>query len=72
MPIRSAGSWRRRMDSRFGFNPIGFAMRGLPPELPTRGAEYKKSLVEYYTHTMSSMSHTTTAAADQSHRAIRN
>ncbi|HEV8144753.1 MAG TPA: GMC family oxidoreductase [Bryobacteraceae bacterium] len=48
------------MDSRFGFNPISFATRGLPPELPTWGAEYKKSLVEYYTHTMSSMSHTTT------------
>jgi choline dehydrogenase-like flavoprotein len=48
------------MDSRFGFNPISFAMRGLPPELPTWGAEYKKALTEYYTHTMSSMSHTTT------------
>jgi len=47
------------IDSRFGHNPISFAMRGLPPDAPQWGAEFKKTLAAYYTRTMSSMTHTT-------------
>jgi choline dehydrogenase-like flavoprotein len=46
-------------DARFGFNPIGFALRGMPRDMPQWGAEWKKSVGEYFTHTMSSLSHLT-------------
>jgi choline dehydrogenase-like flavoprotein len=46
-------------DARFGFNPIGFALRGMPRDMPSWGAEWKKNVGEYFTHTMSSLSHLT-------------
>jgi len=45
-------------DARFG-QPHRFAMRGMPRDMPQWGAEWKKSVGEYFTHTMSSLSHLT-------------
>ena len=47
------------IDSRFGINPIAHAIRGLPPDLPQWGVEWKKLVGEYFTHTMSSLTHLT-------------
>jgi choline dehydrogenase-like flavoprotein len=47
------------IDARFDFYPIGFALSGLPPEAPKWGSEYKRMLREYFTRTMSLLSHST-------------
>ena len=47
------------IDIRFGFNPINFALRGMPRDMPQWGSEWKKSVGEYFTHSLSSMSHLT-------------
>jgi len=47
------------MDARFNFNPISFAMRAMPRDTPQWGSEFKKNLGEYFTRTMTSMSHCT-------------
>jgi choline dehydrogenase-like flavoprotein len=41
------------IDARFDFYPAGFALTGLPPDAPKWGAEYKRTLKEYFTRTMS-------------------
>ncbi|HXG94495.1 MAG TPA: GMC family oxidoreductase [Blastocatellia bacterium] len=47
------------IDTRFVQFPIGFAMRGLPPDAPRWGAEFKTMLKQYYTHSMNAAGHTT-------------
>jgi choline dehydrogenase-like flavoprotein len=47
------------IDSRFGTNPIAHAIGGLPHDLPQWGVEWKKLVGEYFTHTMSSLTHLT-------------
>jgi choline dehydrogenase-like flavoprotein len=47
------------IDIRFGSNPIGFALNGVPRDLPQWGAEWKKLVGEYFTHSLSSLSHLT-------------
>ena len=47
------------IDARFDFYPAGFALAGLPPDAPRWGAEYKRMLREYFTRTMSLLSHST-------------
>lgn len=47
------------IDARFNFDPAGFALTGLPADAPRWGAEYKKMLGDYFTHTMSLLSRTT-------------
>jgi len=47
------------IDSRFASNPIAHAIGGMPPDLPQWGAEWKSLVGEYFTHTMSSLSHLT-------------
>jgi choline dehydrogenase-like flavoprotein len=47
------------MDARFNFNPISFAMRAMPRDTPQWGSEFKKNLSEYFSRTMTSMSHAT-------------
>jgi choline dehydrogenase-like flavoprotein len=47
------------IDARFNFYPAGFALGGLPPDAPRWGLEYKKMLSTYFTHTMSTLGHTT-------------
>ncbi len=47
------------LDTRFISYPIGFALRGLPPDAPRWGAEYKRLLEENYTRTLTVLCHTT-------------
>ncbi|MFY9574245.1 MAG: GMC family oxidoreductase [Blastocatellia bacterium] len=47
------------MDMRFVSYPIGFAMRGLPPDAPRWGPQYKSMLRENYTRTVNAVGHTT-------------
>lgn len=47
------------IDARFDYYPAGFALAGLPPEAPRWGMEYKRMLREYFTRTMSLLSHST-------------
>jgi choline dehydrogenase-like flavoprotein len=47
------------LDTRFVSYPIGFALRGLPPDAPQWGAEYKRLLKENYTRTLTVLCHTT-------------
>src|SRR5271165_5536223 len=53
------------MDARFNFNPITFALRGFSREMPQWGAEFKKNLSEYFSRTMTSMSHATCLPLEQ-------
>ena len=46
------------IDARFNYYPANFALTGMPPDAPTWGAEYKKMLAEYFTHTMTVLAHT--------------
>jgi choline dehydrogenase-like flavoprotein len=50
------------IDARFDFYPAGFALRGLPPDAPRWGSEYKRTFESYFTRTMSLLSHTTSLA----------
>jgi choline dehydrogenase-like flavoprotein len=47
------------IDARFDFYPAGFALFGMPPDAPKWGAEYKRMLRTYFTHTMSLLAHAT-------------
>lgn len=47
------------LDARFDFMPIGFALSGLPPDVPRWGPEYKRALRQYYTRTMNVAGHST-------------
>ncbi len=46
-------------DFRFHLQPIGFALRGLPPDAPKWGPEYKRMLRESFTRTIFVDGHTT-------------
>jgi choline dehydrogenase-like flavoprotein len=47
------------IDMRSGRAPIDFGLSGLPPDAPRWGAEYKRMLSQYFTHTTSAVGHTT-------------
>lgn len=47
------------IDARFDFYPAGFALDGMPPEAPRWGLEFKQMVREYFTRTMSLLSHST-------------
>lgn len=53
------------LDARFHFNPISFAMRGMPRDKPQWGREFKKNLSEYFSRTMTCMSHATCLPLEQ-------
>lgn len=53
------------IDARFDFQPAGFALGGLPPDVPRWGVQYKKALGEYFTRTMTLLSHATSLAMEQ-------
>lgn len=50
------------IDARFDYYPASFALHALPPDAPKWGAEYKKMLGEYFTHTMTTLAHTSSLA----------
>lgn len=47
------------LDARFDLYLIGFALWGLPPDVPRWGANFKKALHENFTRTMYIQAHTT-------------
>jgi choline dehydrogenase-like flavoprotein len=47
------------IDARFQQYPIIFALSGLPPDVPTWGLEYKRTLAEWYNRMMYLAVHTT-------------
>jgi choline dehydrogenase-like flavoprotein len=53
------------LDGRFDGTPIMFALRGLPPDSPRWGADYKNMIAKYYSHTMFLLSHTTALPLEQ-------
>jgi choline dehydrogenase-like flavoprotein len=53
------------LDARFVSYPIGFALRGLPPDAPRWGAEYKRLLSEHYTRTLTILCHSTSLAVER-------
>ncbi|PYP87582.1 MAG: gluconate 5-dehydrogenase [Blastocatellia bacterium AA13] len=52
------------LDTRFVQYPLGFAIRGLPPDAPRWGREYKRMLAEQYTRTLTVLCHTTSLAVE--------
>jgi choline dehydrogenase-like flavoprotein len=53
------------IDARFDFYPAGFALEGLPDDIPTWGLEYKKAVGQYFTRTMTLLSHATSLPLEQ-------
>lgn len=47
------------IDARFDFQPISFALDGMPPDIPKWGIDYKRAIATYFTHTMSLLAHAT-------------
>jgi len=47
------------IDARFDFYPAGFALDGLPDDIPKWGLGYKQAVGEYFTRTMTLLSHAT-------------
>jgi choline dehydrogenase-like flavoprotein len=47
------------IDARFDFYPTSFALGGLPDDIATWGLEYKKAVGQYFTRTMTLLSHST-------------
>jgi choline dehydrogenase-like flavoprotein len=45
------------IDARFDYYPASFALHGMPADAPKWGAEYKKMLSEYFTHSMAVLAH---------------
>jgi choline dehydrogenase-like flavoprotein len=52
------------IDARFDQYPIGFALWGLPNDVPRWGEGFKNALADYFTHTMSLLAHTTCLAVE--------
>jgi len=53
------------IDARFDYYPAGFALHGMPKDLPKWGSEYKAALKTYYTRTMVLLSHTTSLPVER-------
>lgn len=53
------------IDARFDFYPISFALDGLPGGSPRWGLSYKQMLREYFTRTLSLLSHSTSLPRQQ-------
>lgn len=45
------------IDARFDFYPAGFALGAMPDDLPRWGSEFKKAVGQYFTRTMTLLSH---------------
>jgi choline dehydrogenase-like flavoprotein len=52
------------IDARFDQFPIGFALGGLPKDVPRWGEGFKSALGQYFTRTMSLLAHTTCLAVE--------
>lgn len=52
------------IDARMSAGPLMFALFGLPPDVPSWGAGYRKAIGEYLTHTVEIAGHTTSLAVE--------
>jgi choline dehydrogenase-like flavoprotein len=52
------------LDARFNFYPIGFALWGLPPDVPRWGAGFKEGLQRNFNRTLNVFAHTTALAVE--------
>jgi choline dehydrogenase-like flavoprotein len=53
------------IDARFDSYPAGFALDGMPKDIPQWGAEWKRSLAQYYTRMMATLAHASCLAVEQ-------
>ncbi|PWU07369.1 MAG: hypothetical protein C5B51_10135 [Terriglobia bacterium] len=53
------------LDSRFDYYPAGFALDGMPKDMPQWGAGWKRALGQYYSHMMGVLAHSTCLAVEQ-------
>ncbi|HTS50882.1 MAG TPA: GMC family oxidoreductase [Bryobacteraceae bacterium] len=53
------------IDARFDWYPVAFAGRGMPTDIPQWGSEWKRTVGQYYTHTMGLLAHTSCLAVEQ-------
>ncbi len=53
------------LDGRFDYYPAGFALGGTPSDGPQWGAEWKRTIGQYYTHMMGSLAHVSCLAVEQ-------
>jgi choline dehydrogenase-like flavoprotein len=53
------------LDSRFDYYPAGFALDGMPKDIPQWGSEWKRTIGEYYTHMGGVLAHTSCLAVEQ-------
>ncbi len=53
------------IDARFDYYPAGFALHGMPQDLPKWGSEYKDLIRTYFTRTMSLLAHTSSLAQEK-------
>jgi choline dehydrogenase-like flavoprotein len=53
------------IDARFDYYPAGFALDGMPKDMPQWGAEWKRSVGQYYTRMMATLAHSTCLAVEQ-------
>jgi choline dehydrogenase-like flavoprotein len=56
------------LDARFDYYPASFALHGMPDDAPKWGAEYKKMLGAYFTHTMAVLAHS--SSLPQEHNTV--
>ena len=47
------------IDARFDYYPAGFALWAMPDDIPSWGLDFKKAVGEYFTRTMTLLSHAT-------------
>jgi choline dehydrogenase-like flavoprotein len=53
------------LDSRMDYTPAAFALDAMPKDIPQWGAEWKKAIGEYYTHTAGTLGHGSCLAREE-------
>ncbi|HYL38792.1 MAG TPA: GMC family oxidoreductase [Bryobacteraceae bacterium] len=53
------------LDSRFDYYPAGFALDGMPRDMPQWGSDWKRAVGQYYTHMMGVLAHSSCLAVEQ-------
>ncbi len=53
------------IDARFDFYPAGFALSGMPDDVPKWGIDFKKAVGQYFTRTMTLLAHTTSLSMER-------
>ena len=53
------------LDSRFDYYPAGFAIDGMPKDMPQWGSEWKRAVGAYYTHMSGVLAHSSCVAVEQ-------